>query len=270
MRRVTRADRRAGEATTLARPGLAEGFADSGVASFLDAMKAMDLPAGEETRRIVRAWFEFYATWPGRRVIGFTDAAQTAVKLVADSFALGLLPGGLSDPGDAGVRQAIDLGSGNGWPGLAVRLMLEAAGVTFLDSRTGACDFMRRFVESAGVRGISIAEARAEEAASGANMKGRFDLAVTRAMASPGVSAELASGFVGEGGRIVLWLGPEQEDAVLARPSVPELGLALDATVKYELPGAMGRRTLASFRRVGRPLAGYPRRLSSIRAKPLL
>lgn len=245
------------------RRGLPEGFSAAGAEAFSRAMDAMGLTASDEAGRVVREWFAFFETWPGRRVTGFSDPALAAVKLVADSFAVGRLTG-LEPDGEA-----LDLGSGNGWPGLAVPLVLPLSRVTLLDSRAGACEFMRGFVRFAGLDKVSILEARAEAAISDSSLRGVFDTVVTRAMAAPGVALELASTYIRQGGAAILWLGPEQEAGAVAREAVPEVGLALDEVVRYELPGELGRRVVVSYRRVSPAKEGYPRRLSSLKANPL-
>jgi len=245
-----------------ARPS--SNVAAQGLAALRKSAADMGLDIGEEAYRIIARWFEFYYRWPGRRVVGFTDPRDVAVKLVADSFAVAaVMP-------DAPPGEALDLGSGNGWPGLAVRLFAPDRRVSLLDSRLGACDFMRGFLQYSSLEGVTIIEARAEEGLKDPTLSGRFSLVTTRAMAPPALSLELAPGFLTLGGALVLWLGPEQEHVVDSRSSVPEVGVVLARKHSYVLPGGMGKRLLAVYRRTSRAMPGYPRRLSIIRAKPLL
>lgn len=243
------------------RPGTTQDFADLGLAAFAEASARMRLSVNPEDSGLVREWLEFYSKWPGRRVIGFTDPGDVAVKLLADSFAVHAIAGVLP-PGDA-----IDLGSGNGWPGLA---LCAARRVCLLDSRKGACDFMRGFVRSAALDRVDVIEARAEDAVKDPALAGRFSVVTTRAMASPAVALELAAPFLSRGGVAVLWLGPEQESAVDAHPEVRELGVALTQKRRYALPGGMGKRALAAYRKTGTGWPGYPRKIPSIKTKPLL
>jgi 16S rRNA (guanine527-N7)-methyltransferase len=239
-------------------------FVDAGTAAFREALTCMDVRLDSRAVQAVEAWFRFYSGWPGRRVTGFVDPREAAVKLIADSFAAGYLAP------DLPAGDVLDMGSGNGWPGLAVRLIRDDVRLLLLDSRLGACAFMRGFVEHSGLSGVSVVEARAEDVRSERALSTRFDLVTSRAMASPGISVELASAFLKIGGVVALWLGPEQEDAVDSVPAIPELGLERRRKVRYGLPFRMGDRVLAVYTKASRALPGYPRRLSSIRAKPLL
>ncbi len=244
------------------RPGTTADFADLGLAAFESAAAEMHIPVSPDDSGLVEKWLQFYSRWPGRRVIGWSDPKDVAVKLLADSFAVKVITGDM--PGG----DAIDLGSGNGWPGLA--LTGDGRKVWLLDSRKGACDFMRSFARSAGLSSIAVVEARAEDACKDPTLAGRFLVVTSRAMASPAVALELATPFLARSGVVVLWLGPEQQSIVDARPKVRELGLSLLRKYPYALPSGMGKRVLAAYRKTGEPMPGYPRKIPSIKAKPLL
>ncbi len=220
----------------------------------------MGFSPGEPDMRLVEKWLEFYSRWPGRRVIGFSDPAALAVKLLADSYAPHLWGASSED------APVIDLGSGNGWPGLA---FTSLGHVSLLDSRQGACDFMKGFVQYAALDNVNVSEGRAEEIGIREDYRGRFGIVTSRAMASPAVTVEMASPFVRPGGAAMLWLGPAQEDGVDDHGMIPELGLTLEAMHRYDLMDGMGRRLLAVYRRTGRSQPGFPRKMASIKAKPL-
>jgi len=242
------------------RPGTGESFVRDALTALQQAAAGMGLALAAPDYELARKWLEFYSRWPGRRVIGFTGPQDTAVKLLADSFAVRYVAGTLED------GPAVDLGSGNGWPGLALHDREE---VLLLDSRKGACDFMRGFVHFAGLNTVRVSEGRAEEAGRDPSIAARFGVAVTRAMASPGVACELAAPFLKSHGTLVLWLGPEQEGAVNTRESIPEIGLTLAGLHRYVLPEGMGRRALAVYRKTSPLSPGFPRKMVTIKAKPL-
>lgn len=242
------------------RPGTLPGFADSSMEAFEEAAREMGFPVTPEDRDAVYKWLLFYCRWPGRRVIGFTDPKDVAVKLLADSYAVRCLDE-VRIPGPA-----IDLGSGNGWPGL---VFCPQGQVFLLDSRKGACDFMRGLADYSGMVNVRVIEARAEEAGRAPSLEGRFGIVCTRAMASPGMAVEAAAPFLRAGGVAVLWLGPAQEEAVVAHADIREVGLTLAGLRRYDLPGGMGHRVLAAYRRTGKSLPGFPRKIVAVRAKPL-
>ncbi|HHY44620.1 MAG TPA: hypothetical protein GX512_02790 [Firmicutes bacterium] len=243
-------------------------FVKSGVDAVLSALGEMGLSAGSGALQVVEGWFRFYEGWAGRRVVGFEDVGDMAVKLIADSFALERALGGTPALGEG--LTAIDLGSGNGWPGLAVKALLPRSSLALLDSRLGACRFLQEYLREAGIPKVTVVPERAEKASKRPEHAGRYDLVTTRAMARPGVSLELSAPFCALQGKVVLWLGPEYESKVESKTEIPELGIRLTGLHKYGLAGGMGRRLLAVYVRTCDIARGYPRALSSIRAKPLL
>jgi 16S rRNA (guanine527-N7)-methyltransferase len=242
-------------------------FVTAGLEAFAKAATEMGVYGGPGITEMVEAWFRFYADWTGRRVVGFSSAEDIAVKLIADSFSIGKVLDGTG--GDESPR-AMDLGSGNGWPGLAVRALRPSSRLALLDSRLGACRFLNEFVRSAGFTGIDIVPERAEKAQKQADYIGKYDLVTTRAMARPGVSLELSVAFCRPQGRVALWLGPEHEDRVRKRTEIAELGIGLSDIHRYALSEGKGKRLLVVYRRLGDPLRGYPRSIPGMKARPLL
>ena len=242
------------------RTGVEPGFVERCLKEFGETVRQMGLPLGASDGQMVQTWLDFYSHWPGRRVIGFDDPKDVAAKLLADSYAVRLLePAMMAGP-------AIDLGSGNGWPGLA---LVSVGPVSLLDSRRGACDFMRDLISHAGLGDVDVIEARAEEAGLETGLTDHFGIAVTRAMTSAALAVEIISPFVKPGGTAVLWLGPAQEEVVETNHELRQIGLTLTGLRRYELPGGMGRRALAVYRKTGAGLKGFPRKIASIKARPL-
>lgn len=240
-------------------------LAQRALCAFVKVSVLMGLPIDDDCLAGVAGWLDFYQSWEGRRVVGFVTPEDIATKLIADSFAvayLGLAP----KPGS----QILDLGSGNGWPGLAARFLWPASPTALLDSRLGACQFLEAYTQAVCLSGVCVLPLRAEEAGKLDEYVGAFDFVLTRAMAAPGVALELSVPFLAKGGHVVLWLGPEHEETLRSAGRIEELGLRRQDIAAYSLPQGRGSRFLGVFRREGNPKQGYPRALSSIKRKPLL
>jgi len=166
-------------------------------------------------------------------------------------------------------QEVLDLGSGNGWPGLAAKLWVGQVRLSLMDSRRGACKFLRKFIEYSGLDGVAVVEKRGEEAARAPDFREKFDVVVSRAMAPPGVVLEIASGLVTVGGKVLLWLGPGQEK-VLETDGSRILGLRLRETRQYELSEDMGKRIIAVYSKMDSLASIYPRRYASMKKRPLV
>lgn len=97
----------------------------------------------------------------------------------------------------------VDLGSGNGLPGLVVALRLPVH-VVLVEVGASRCDFLRWAAAALemGER-VEVAEGAAEDLARG-EWRGRADAVVARSFGPPATTAECAVGFLRSGGVIVV------------------------------------------------------------------
>ena len=105
----------------------------------------------------------------------------------------------------------LDLGSGGGLPGLVVAVFQPEVTLTLLEARRRACRFLREAVGALGLDGVTVVEARAEEAARTADLREAFDAVVARSFGPPAVTAECAVGFLRPEGRLVVSEPPGDE-----------------------------------------------------------
>jgi 16S rRNA (guanine527-N7)-methyltransferase len=119
----------------------------------------------------------------------------------------------------------LDLGSGGGLPGLVVATYRPQVGLILLEARQRACRFLREAVDSLGLDGVAVVEARAEEAARSPDLRERFDAVVARSFGPPAVTAECAVAFLVPGGRLVVSEPPGDEQPDLTSSRWPAEGL---------------------------------------------
>jgi 16S rRNA (guanine527-N7)-methyltransferase len=145
----------------------------------------------------------------------------------------------------------IDVGSGNGSPGLVLAASLPDRGVTLLDSNKRKAVFLEG--AAADFPNVTVVRGRAEE-----QETDRFGVAVAKALAPPAVAMEWVLPLVREGGAAVLWLGPSVDFDALSR-------------VSEQLGGAVveERNGLAVARKIAPTPAGFPRRPGLARKRPL-
>ena len=106
----------------------------------------------------------------------------------------------------------IDIGSGNGAPGLPIALCEPQRAVTLVDSRAGAAAFLREVLAEIDAPQINLLHERAETAAYG-QLRERFALAVSRAAATPNAAMELIVPYLQVGGVAAAWTGELTETA---------------------------------------------------------
>ena len=153
----------------------------------------------------------------------------------------------------------IDVGSGNGAPGLPIALAEEPRAATLLDSRKRAAEFLQGLPALLDAPQISVVEERAEEAARGA-LRERFAVGVTRAAAKPEIVLELLVPFLREGGIGVAFAGEDADRAALGTAAAELGGELLDAPRGGGLIVVRKRRPTPEK---------YPRRWASVQRRPI-
>jgi 16S rRNA (guanine527-N7)-methyltransferase len=189
------------------------------------------------------------------------DPAQGVDVHVADSLA------GLEVDALRTAARIADLGSGGGFPGLALAAALPAAQVTLVESVGKKCDFLRRTADAAGLANVEVVNARAEGWPAGL---GTQDIVTARALAPLNVLAEYAAPLLVQGGSLVAWKGHEDpSEAADGVAAASQLGLdPLPARSVQPFPGTDERHLYVYLKVLPTP-DRYPRREGMARKRPL-
>jgi 16S rRNA (guanine527-N7)-methyltransferase len=160
-----------------------------------------------------------------------------------------------------------DLGSGGGFPGLALAIALPSARVALVESVGRKCTFLAAAAGELGLANVEVVNARAEAWEAGL---GAQDLVVARALAALAVLLEYAAPLLEPGGLLVAWKGrrepPEEADGAAAAAA---LGMsAPDAIAVDPYPGARDRHLYLSSKVSPTP-SHYPRRPGIARKRPI-
>jgi 16S rRNA (guanine527-N7)-methyltransferase len=179
---------------------------------------------------------------------------------LADSIA------GLTVPEVVAASACVDVGSGAGFPGLALAIARPDMAVTLVESERRKADWLRR--ASAAIPNVRVVSDRSEQLA--ASERETYPLATMRALGPLPVGLELTAPLVAVGGAVLAWRGdaadPELE-AASAR-AADELGLVPHPPVAVmPFPGA--RRRLQLFSKVAAAPARFPRRPGRAAKRPL-
>jgi 16S rRNA (guanine527-N7)-methyltransferase len=187
-------------------------------------------------------WLDAVLATPGLTAIEERDEAWA--MLVKDALRGVEVVRGFDGP-------IVDVGSGNGSPGLVLAASLPDREVTLLDSNLRKTAFLER--AAADFPNVTVVRSRAEE-----QKPDRFGVAVAKALAPPAVALEWVLPLVREGGAAVLWLGPSADFDALSRVSEQLGGSNVEE-----------RGGLAVVRKIAPTPAGFPRRPGLARKRPL-
>jgi 16S rRNA (guanine527-N7)-methyltransferase len=192
------------------------------------------------------------------------DPAEIDRRLILD--ALLMLPA--IDAATAGIETSrlIDVGSGAGFPGLALKIARPDLFVTLVEATGKKVGFLRTCIEELDLVGVEARHARAEDLGHDPAYRGRFDLATARAVAALPTLLELCMPFVRSGGRAFFPKGLNlAEELEAGRRAAPLVGARL--TGAEILPG--GQTTLVVAEKVAPTPARVPRRSGLPSREPL-
>ena len=101
-------------------------------------------------------------------------------------------------------RDVVDLGSGAGFPGLALAIALPGARVHLIESQRRKCEFIERTAAAVGIENARVVCARAEQWVDG---RAGNDAVLARALAPQPVVLEYAAPLLQLGGTLIDWRG---------------------------------------------------------------
>jgi 16S rRNA (guanine527-N7)-methyltransferase len=168
----------------------------------------------------------------------------------------------------ARARRIADIGSGAGFPGLALAVALPEAHVDLIESVGRKCAFIRRAMEAAGISNATVVNARSEEVAAGEGRE-TYDVATARAVGRLSTLAELASPLLRDGGVLVAWKGKRDadEERQLGRAG-EQLAMRAERILDVGDRAGSRHRHLHVLRKLGPTPADLPRRPGMAKKRP--
>ena len=167
------------------------------------------------------------------------------------------------------VSTAVDVGSGAGFPGIPLSIMLPRVRFTLIDALGKRVDFLRSVIDALGLNAVAL-HLRAEDAARRPELREAFDLATARAVAPMNVLCEYLLPFVRVGGRVLALKGPGLEDELArAGNAAALLGGEVERVVPLEIPGRDWDHRAVWLRKRAPTPDRYPRRAGVAEKRPL-
>ena len=174
------------------------------------------------------------------------------------------LAGGFPD-----AATAVDVGSGAGFPGIPLAIMLPDTRFTLIDALGKRVDFLREVIDRLGLNAVAL-HLRAEDAARREDLREGFDLAVARAVAPMNVLCEYLLPLVKVGGHMLALKGPGLDDELTqAGNALSLLGGAIERTQPLAIPGRDWNHQAAWIKKAAPTPEKYPRRAGAAEKRSL-
>lgn len=165
-------------------------------------------------------------------------------------------------------KSVVDVGTGAGFPGLPLRILEPSIHLTLLDSLGKRITFLQDLCDTLGLADVACVHQRAEEFA--AKHREGFDIAVSRAVASLPMLAELCLPLVNVGGWFLAMKSVESDRELSAAAHAIELLGGATAEIRdYTIPGTDVVHRLVMIKKICPTPSKYPRAFAKIKKNPL-
>lgn len=167
-------------------------------------------------------------------------------------------------------KTLIDVGTGAGFPGMVLKILVPSLDVTLLDSLNKRLDWLAETCGALGLSGIRTVHARAEERSHDPAFREQFDAVTSRAVAELRTLCELCLPYVRPGGYFLAMKSVDSDGEIAAAASaVKALGGGLERVQDYEIPGTDIRHRAVIVKKISETPKKYPRTFAKIKKKPL-
>jgi len=164
----------------------------------------------------------------------------------------------------------IDVGTGAGFPGLALKIAYPNLKVTLLDSLNKRINFLNAVIDKLELKGVEAIHGRAEDFAKAGKLREKFDLCVSRAVANLSTLSEYCLPFVKVGGQFISYKSEKiVEEKAAAENAIKILGGKVSEQVEFTLPDSDIYRNLFVITKERQTPKKYPRKAGLPGKEPL-
>lgn len=167
-------------------------------------------------------------------------------------------------------KALIDVGTGAGFPGLPLKILVPSLQVTLLDSLNKRVDWLEEVSQTLSLSHMRVLHARAEEQALVKGYRDSFDFATARAVADLRLLCELCLPYVKPGGMFLSMKSTNSDQELSeAAHAIQLMGGRVKEVVDYTIPGTQVAHRVVCIQKMAPTLKGYPRRWAKIQKEPL-
>lgn len=171
-------------------------------------------------------YYELLIDWNQRmNLTAITDKNEVIQKHFIDSVLL------LTkyDSKDFKNKKVIDVGTGAGFPGIPLAIMLPETNFTLVDSLEKRIHFLEEVVNQLDLKNVSLFHGRAEDYGKDNDFREQFDYCVSRAVAPLPILLEYCSSFIKVDGNLLLYKSKKADQEIVeSKHAFDELHCNLD------------------------------------------
>lgn len=167
------------------------------------------------------------------------------------------------------AENILDIGTGAGFPGIPLKIVLEQISFTLLDSLNKRIHFLQEVTKQLKLERIESIHGRAEEFC-GAERREGYDVVVSRAVAKLNVLLEYMLPFVKIGGRCICMKSLDiEEELEKAKKAIEILGGMIEKVEEITLENTDITRKIVIIKKVKETPNKYPRKAGTPSKEPI-
>ncbi|MDQ6858696.1 MAG: 16S rRNA (guanine(527)-N(7))-methyltransferase RsmG [Chloroflexota bacterium] len=170
-----------------------------------------------------------------------------------------------------GRERVVDVGSGAGFPGFALRIAMPRTSLTCIESVGKKARFLADTSALLGLDRIEVRNERAETLAHSADRRATYDVGTARAVGTLAACAEYLLPFLRIGGDAIVWKGKVDPELAAARTALTLLGgeiVSIVSTTELGVADVLPGRNLVVMRKLRATPERYPRAAAEARRRP--
>lgn len=210
-------------------------------------------------------YYEMLAEWNGfMNLTGITEYGEVLKKHFIDSLSL------VKIYDISNKCSVMDVGTGAGFPGLALKIAFPWMEITLLDSLNKRIGFLNNVIDELHLSGVHTLHGRAEDYARSPQYREQFDLCVSRAVANLASLSEYCLPFVKVGGKFVSYKSDKvNEELAASKNAIFLLGGTIDRSEEFMLPNSDIFRCLICIDKKNPTSSRFPRKAGTPTKDPL-
>lgn len=233
---------------------------------FEKACEDVDIKFNEDMYNKFMKFKELIKEWNKKvNLTAITEDEEIIKKHFIDSIKV------LKNDGFKQGNKVIDIGTGGGFPGIPLKIVLPDIEITLLDSLNKRIKFINIVIEELELKNIETIHGRAEDFGQDPKYRERYDYAVSRAVANLTALSEFCIPFVKVDGKFLAMKGPAVEEELNdANRAIKVLGGELNIVDNVVVEGSDLNHNLVCILKKKVTPKKYPRKAGMVIKNPIV
>lgn len=167
-------------------------------------------------------------------------------------------------------RSMIDVGTGAGFPGIPIKILVPDIELVLLDSLNKRINFLNEVIYKLGIDNCKAIHSRAEDLAILPEYREKFDLCVSRAVSNLSTLSEYCLPFVKTNGYFISYKSSDIDDEYNSSlNAIKKLNAKCERIEKFEITNTDISRSFIFIKKNGKTNNKYPRKNNLPKKNPL-